>query len=45
LVCTKAYYANQKFFNSRLITKSLEVILYRTVMRPIVTYASETWVL
>ena len=41
----KAYYANHKFFKSRLVTKSSKLKLYRTVIRPIVTYASETWVL
>jgi len=41
----KAYYANQKFFKSRLATKYSKLKLYRTVKRPIVTYASETWVL
>jgi len=42
---TKAYYTNQKFFKSRLVTKSSKLKLYRTVIRPIMTYASETWVL
>jgi len=41
----KAYYAKQKFCKSRLVTKYLKLKLYRTVIRPIVTYASETWVL
>ena len=41
----KAYNANQKFFTSRLVTKSWKLKLYRTVIRPIVTYASETCVL
>ena len=41
----KAYYANLKFFKSRLVTKSSKLKLYRTVIRPIVTYALETWVL
>ena len=41
----KAYYANQKFFKSRLVTKCLKLKLYRTVIRPIVTHASETWAL
>jgi hypothetical protein len=41
----KAYYANLKFFESRLVTKYSKLKLYRTVIRPIVTYASETWVL
>ena len=38
----KAYYANQKFFKSRLVTKYLKLKLYRTVISPIVTYSSET---
>ena len=42
---TKAYHANQKFFKSRLVTKYSKLKLYRTVIRPIVTYALETWVL
>ena len=33
----KAYYANQKFFKSRLVTKCSKLKLYRTVIRPIVT--------
>jgi len=41
----KAYYANPKFFKSRLFTKDSKLKLYRTVIRPIVSYASETWVL
>jgi hypothetical protein len=42
---TKAYYAILKFFKSRLVTKQSKLKLYRTVIRPIVTYAPETWVL
>jgi len=38
----KAYYANQNLFKSRLVTKYLKLKLYRTVIRPTVTYASET---
>ena len=45
VVGTKAYYANVKFFKSRLVTKQSKLKLYRTVIRPIVTYASGTWVL
>jgi len=41
----KAHYAIQKFFKSRLVTKSSKLKLYRTVIRPIVTYASDTWML
>jgi hypothetical protein len=42
---TKAYYANLKFFKSRLVTEQSKLKLYRTVIRPIVTYASEIWVM
>jgi hypothetical protein len=41
----KTYYANQKFFKSRLVTKHSKLKLNRSVIRPIVTNASETWVL
>jgi hypothetical protein len=36
---TKAYNANQKHFKSILAIKSSKLKLYRTVIRPIVTYA------
>jgi hypothetical protein len=42
---TKAYYANLQFFKSKLVTKNSKLKLYRSVIRQIVTYASETWVL
>ena len=42
---TKAHHANQKFFKSRLVTKYSKLKLDRTAIRPIVTYASEKWVL
>jgi len=35
----------RKFFKSRLVTKYSKLKLYRTVIRSIVTYASETWAL
>jgi hypothetical protein len=41
----KAYCANQKFFKIKLFTNFSKSKLYRTVIRPIVTYAAETWVL
>jgi len=34
-----------KIFQVRLITKQSKLKLYRTVIRPMVTYTSETWVL
>jgi hypothetical protein len=41
----KAYYANQFLFKSRLVSKKLKMKLYWSIIRPIVTYACETWVL
>jgi hypothetical protein len=41
----KAYYGNQFFFKSRLICKKSKLKLYWSIIRPIVTYACETWVL
>jgi hypothetical protein len=41
----KAYYANQFLFKSRLVSRKLKIKLYWGIIRPIVTYAYETWVL
>ena len=41
----KAYYAKQFFFKSRLISKKSKLKLYWSVIRPIVTYGCEEWVL
>jgi hypothetical protein len=41
----RAYFANQKMFMSKLITRNTNVKIYRTSVRPVVTYGSETWTL
>jgi hypothetical protein len=41
----KAYYANQFFFKSRLVSKKSKLKLYWSIIRPTETYACETWVL
>ena len=41
----KAFYANKIFFKSKLVSKAAKFKLYTTVIRPIVTYASESWVI
>jgi len=40
----KAFYANQKIFQNKLLSKKSKLKLYWTLIRPIVTYACETWV-
>jgi predicted DNA-binding protein YlxM (UPF0122 family) len=41
----KTYFANQKFLKSKLVTKRSKLKLYKTVIRPVVIFGSETWVL
>jgi hypothetical protein len=38
----KAYFANQKFLKSKLVTKRSKLKLYNTVIRPVVIHGSET---
>jgi hypothetical protein len=41
----KAFYANKDLFKSNLLTKNSKLWMYKTLVRPVVTYAYETWVL
>jgi hypothetical protein len=41
----KVYFANKKMFQSKLISNRAKLKLYYTVIRPIVTYSCETWIL
>jgi hypothetical protein len=41
----KAYYANQDLFKSKLLSKKSKLRMYQTLVKPVVTYACETWVL
>jgi hypothetical protein len=36
---------NKSFFQSKLISRDAKLKFYKAVIRPVVTYASETWVL
>jgi hypothetical protein len=37
----KAFYANQDLFKSKLLTKNSKLQMYKTLVRPVVTYACE----
>jgi hypothetical protein len=41
----KAFYANKVFFKSNLVSKKYKLKLNWSVIRPIVVYGCETWVL
>jgi hypothetical protein len=41
----RAYQVHKKLFTTKLISRNVQLHLYNTLIRPTVTYASETWVL
>jgi hypothetical protein len=41
----RAYHIHKKLLTSKLISQNIKLQLYNTLIRPVVTYASETWVL
>jgi len=41
----KAYYANRQLFNSSLLSRNSKLQIYCTLVRPVVTYGSESWTL
>jgi hypothetical protein len=41
----KAFYANKRMFQDKLLSKRSKLKLYWSIIRPVVTYACETWVL
>jgi hypothetical protein len=41
----KAFYANKTLFKSKLLSRKSKLKLYWSVIRPLVVYGCETWVL
>jgi len=41
----KAYYANAKLIKLTLLKKKTKIKIYKTPIKPVVTYSSETWTL
>ena len=41
----KAYYANAKLIKSKFLKKNTKMKIYKTMIRPVVMYSSETWTL
>jgi len=39
----KTHYANAKLIKSKFLTKNTTIKIYKTMLRPVVTYSSETW--
>jgi hypothetical protein len=41
----RAYFANVKLLKSIFLSRHSKVTIYRTLIRPVVTYGSETWIM
>ena len=41
----KAYYANAKLMKSKFLKKNTKMKIYKTMIRPVVTYSLEAWTL
>ena len=41
----RAFFVNQKIFQSKLRAKKTKIKLYKALIRPVVVYGSESWVL
>jgi hypothetical protein len=41
----RCYYANEKLLSNKILNYNSKIQIYKTIIRPTVTYGSETWVL
>jgi hypothetical protein len=44
-IASRAYYGLQNHMKSRIISRNNKTLLYKTLIRPVLTYRAETWVL
>jgi len=45
IMANRAYYGLQNHMKSRIISTNIKTLLYKTLIRPVLTYGAETWVL
>jgi len=45
LVGNRTYFAVISLFRSRLLSRVTKILLYKTLIRPVVSYGAETWIL
>ena len=41
----RAFYANSKILKSRLVTQKTNIKIYKSLIRPVLTYGAESWTL
>jgi hypothetical protein len=45
IMANRAYYGLQNHMKSRIISRNIKALRYKTLIRPVLTYGAETWVL
>ena len=45
IMANRAYYGLQNHMKSRNISRNIKILLYKRLIRPVLTYGAETWVL
>jgi len=45
LAGNRTYFATINLFRSRLLSRAIKIILYKTLIRPVVSYGAEAWTL
>jgi hypothetical protein len=43
LAGSRTYFAATSLFRNRLLSRATKIRLYKTLLRPVVTYGTETW--